>query len=87
MKALYLGDLVQDVATNGSDLHKLSCWLAETNAYRLLEELGTRPRVWYIPGQGQDFGRHKDGPRELLDVRSWQEELGDGQVADLHHDG
>jgi molybdopterin-containing oxidoreductase family iron-sulfur binding subunit len=73
MKALYLGDLVQDVATNGVEVRKLSYWLAETGAYRLLEELGTRPRVWYIPGHGEEFGRHTDDRRQLIEVQPQQE--------------
>lgn len=87
MKALYLGDLVQDVATNGVEVRKLSYWLAETNAYRLLEELGTRPRVWYIPGHGQASGRHSGDPRQLLQVRPWQEFESNTQITGVRHDG
>ncbi len=74
MMAIYLGDLVEDVATNGMEVLKLSRFLAENNAFRLLEELGTRPRVWYIPGHGQDYGRHSDDPRAPQEARPWQEQ-------------
>lgn len=53
MSAIWFGDLVRDIATNGLETVKLSWLLSERSAYRLKEELGTRPRVWYLPGHGQ----------------------------------
>ena len=58
MKAIYFGDLLEDVASNGSETVQLSRFLDDNTAFRYKEELGTRPRVWYIPGHGQDSG-HK----------------------------
>lgn len=55
MEALWIGDLMADVATNGSETVKLSSFLRENDAVRYREELGTRPRVWYIPGHGQEL--------------------------------
>jgi len=55
--AIYYGDLEEDVATNGRDVVVLSRLLSESNAYRLKEELGTQPRVHYIPGHGELVGR------------------------------
>ncbi len=63
MKALYMGDLNEDIASNGVEVVNLSQFLAENNAYRYKEELGTQPRVWYLPGHGQDFGRKPDDRR------------------------
>jgi Fe-S-cluster-containing dehydrogenase component len=57
MDAIYFGDLVQDVATNGKELVRLSEFLGENHAYQLKPEYGTRPRVHYIPGHGEAFGR------------------------------
>jgi hypothetical protein len=75
MKALYMGDFSRDVATNGTELVKLSTFLDSNNAYRYKEHLGTRPRVWYIPGHGQNFGRHEDDVQNLKPLKwSW----GDG---------
>lgn len=74
MNAIYLGDLTQDVATNGKEVVKLSRFLSENNAFRLKEELGTRPRVWYIRGHGQEYGRHADDPRKRKEARPWQEQ-------------
>ena len=53
MGALYIGDLVQDVATNGDETVRLSTFIKENDAFRYKEELGTNPRVWYIAGHGQ----------------------------------
>jgi len=55
MDALYVGDLDADVATNGTETVRLSTFLSENNAIRLKEELNTKPRVWYIPGHGEDL--------------------------------
>jgi Fe-S-cluster-containing dehydrogenase component len=57
MDAIYFGDLVQDVATNGKELVRLSTFLGENHAIQLKPEYGTRPRVHYIPGHGEAFGR------------------------------
>jgi dimethyl sulfoxide reductase iron-sulfur subunit len=60
MRAIYLGDLLEDVCSNGDEVVQLSRFLADNNAYRYKEELGTRPRVWYIAGHGEKSG-HKHG--------------------------
>ncbi len=54
MSAIWFGDLKADIATNGLETVQLSWLLSERNAYRLKEELGTRPRVWYLPGHGEN---------------------------------
>jgi len=53
MDALYIGDIVVDAAANSRQTVKLSQLLRENDAVRFREQLGTRPRVWYIPGHGQ----------------------------------
>lgn len=68
MRALYMGDLNEDIASNGAEVVRLSKFLAENDAYRYKEELGTKPRVWYLPGHGQTFGRKADYPRPLKSV-------------------
>lgn len=77
MNAIYLGDLMEDLATNGEEIVKLSRFLSENNAFRLKEELGTRPRVWYVPGHGQEYGRASDDTREVAPARSWLEQDGE----------
>jgi molybdopterin-containing oxidoreductase family iron-sulfur binding subunit len=74
MFAIYLGDLTQDIATNGKEVVKLSQFLADNSAFRLKEELGTRPRVWYLPGHGQEFGHNLDDTRKPQPARTWKEQ-------------
>ncbi len=57
MGAIYFGDLERDIITNGMEVVPLRKTLAENNAFRFKEELGTEPRVYYLPGYGQEFGR------------------------------
>ncbi len=55
MGALYIADLEADVAVNGlNETVKLSKFLRDNDAIRYKEELGTGPRVYYIPGHSQD---------------------------------
>ncbi|MCL5070719.1 MAG: 4Fe-4S dicluster domain-containing protein [Actinobacteria bacterium] len=68
MKALYMGDFNRNTASNGVEVVQLSKFLDENNAYRYKEELGTQPRVWYLPGHGQLLGRHPDDLRELKSI-------------------
>lgn len=84
MYAIYLGDLTEDIATNGKDVVKLSRFLADHSAFRLKEELGTRPRVWYIPGHGQEHGHDLADRRKPIEARSWQEQ---GATLEQPHKG
>ena len=70
--AIYYGDLEEDVATNGLEVVKLSKFAADNNAYRLKEELGTEPRVRYIPGHGELVGRDPRKKGRLPTVWPWQ---------------
>ena len=56
--AIYYGDEEEDIATNGQQVVKLSKFLSDNQAYRLKEDLGTKPSVYYIPGHGELAGRH-----------------------------
>jgi molybdopterin-containing oxidoreductase family iron-sulfur binding subunit len=56
MHAIYIADLKNDVAMNNNgETVKLSQFLRDNDAVRYREELGTQPRVWYIPGHAQDL--------------------------------
>jgi len=55
MDAVYMGDLETDTMTNGTETFRLSQYLKENDAFRLKEELNTRPRVYYVIGHGQDL--------------------------------
>ncbi|HZJ49093.1 MAG TPA: hypothetical protein VFD97_08705, partial [Acidimicrobiia bacterium] len=49
--------LEEDIATNGREIVKASRLISENSGYRLKEHLGTKPRVYYLPGYGEDVGR------------------------------
>ncbi len=51
--SIYFGDLEEDIATNGEEVVQLSGLLRRHEAFRYKEELGTRPRVYYINGHGE----------------------------------
>jgi dimethyl sulfoxide reductase iron-sulfur subunit len=55
MQALWIGDLVEDVATNGTETVRLSRFIKDNDAFRYKDELGTGPRVYYIAGHGQQL--------------------------------
>jgi dimethyl sulfoxide reductase iron-sulfur subunit len=80
MFAIYLGDLNTDLATNGQEVVQFSRFLAENSAYQLKEYLGTRPRVWYIPGHGQEYDRRPDDEREPQPARTWVEMRAEGEL-------
>ena len=65
--AFYMGDLEEDIATDGQKLVQLSRLLRENEAFRYKEGLGTRPRVYYINGHGEEAPRatsHEDAFRK-----------------------
>lgn len=50
MGALFFGDELEDAVTNGLDeTYRLSELITEGGASRHLADLGTEPRVWYLP--------------------------------------
>lgn len=52
--AMYVGDLEEGIATNGRRMVSMENLMSENGVGRYKEELGTEPRVYYIPGHGQD---------------------------------
>ena len=56
MGALYYGDENEDAVTNSQgDTQRLSKMLLDRSGYRHLEELGTKPRVYYLPPTNRQF--------------------------------
>jgi dimethyl sulfoxide reductase iron-sulfur subunit len=72
-RAIYYGDLEEDVATNGRVVVSASRFLTENDAFRLREELGTQPRVYYIPGHGEAVGRDAYTPGRAPTEWPWNE--------------
>ncbi len=56
MGAIYYGDENEDAITNSQgDMQRLSKLLLDRSGYRHLEELGTKPRVYYLPPANRQF--------------------------------
>ncbi len=57
---LFFGDANEDVVTNGEDTYRLSELIRDRAGYRYLEELGTEPRVYYLPPVERNFPFEED---------------------------
>jgi len=57
---LFFGDANEDVVTNGEDTFRLSELIRDRAGYRYLEELGTEPRVYYLPAVQRNFPFEED---------------------------
>lgn len=57
---IYFGDEIDDTVTNGEETVRLSTLLREKAGYRYMEELGTEPRVYYLPPVDRLFPFEKD---------------------------
>ena len=51
----YFGDENEDTVTNGDETIAFSQLIKERAAYRYMEELGTKPRVYYLPPKDRQF--------------------------------
>jgi molybdopterin-containing oxidoreductase family iron-sulfur binding subunit len=57
---IFYGDANEDSVTNGEDTFRLSELIKKRAGYRYLEELGTEPRVYYLPPVNRDFAFEED---------------------------
>ena len=57
---IYFGDELDDTVTNGDETVRLSTLLKDKAGYRYMEELGTEPRVYYLPPVDRMFPFEKD---------------------------
>lgn len=51
----YFGDENEDTVTNGDETIRLSQLLKDRAGYRYMEDLGTKPRVYYLPAYNRLF--------------------------------
>lgn len=49
------GDMNEDSVTNGSETFRFSELVRDKAGYRLMEDLGTKPRVYYLPPVNRNF--------------------------------
>ncbi len=52
---IFFGDINEDMVTNGVDTFRFRQLLQERAGYRYMEELGTRPSVYYLPPVNRQF--------------------------------
>lgn len=57
---IFFGDEIEDSVTNGSETFRLSTLLKDFAGYRQFEELGTKPRVYYLPQVNRLFPFKED---------------------------
>jgi molybdopterin-containing oxidoreductase family iron-sulfur binding subunit len=64
----YFGDENEDIVTNGPETVRLKKLLRDRAAYRYMEDLGTEPRVYYLPPSDRvvDFDSGFEGKSEEL---------------------
>jgi Fe-S-cluster-containing dehydrogenase component len=64
----FFGDAYEDSVTNGSETFRFSDLVKDKAGYRLLEDLGTKPSVYYLPPVNRNFkfedGLTKEEPTE-----------------------
>jgi len=62
------GDMIEDSVTNGAETFRFSDLIKDKAGYRLMEDLGTKPSVYYLPPVNRNFkfedGLEKDEPAE-----------------------
>ncbi|MBK9107179.1 MAG: 4Fe-4S dicluster domain-containing protein [Saprospiraceae bacterium] len=51
----FFGDINEDSVTNGSETFKFSELIKDKAGYRLMEDLGTKPNVYYLPPVNRNF--------------------------------
>jgi len=65
----YFGDKYEDTVTNGDETLRLSKLLTDKHGYRLMEGLGTKPSVFYLPPVDR-LVSFKDGLESFTDYKS-----------------
>lgn len=73
--AIYYGDLEENIATNGREVVAFTDYMSTNNSYRLKEDIGTQPRVHYIPGHGELVGRSPQTPGRMATKWPWIERV------------
>lgn len=56
----FFGDMNEDTVTNGSETVRFSEMIRDKAGYRLMEDLGTKPRVYYLPPVNRLF-KYEEG--------------------------
>ncbi len=51
----FFGDMNEDSVTNGTETFRFSELIRDKAGYRLMDDLGTKPRVYYLPPVNRSF--------------------------------
>jgi len=51
----FYGDMNEDTVTNGAETFRFSDLMRDKGGYRLMEDLGTKPSVYYLPPVARNF--------------------------------
>jgi len=51
----FFGDMVEDTVTNGAETFRFSDLIRDKAGYRMMEDLGTKPSVYYLPPVNRNF--------------------------------
>ncbi len=51
----FFGDMIEDSVTNGAETFRFSDLVRDKAGYRLMEDLGTKPSVYYLPPVNRNF--------------------------------
>lgn len=62
---IYFGDEIEDTVTNGEETVRLSTLLRDKAGYRYMEDLGTKPRVYYLPPVDRLFPFEKENQETI----------------------
>jgi molybdopterin-containing oxidoreductase family iron-sulfur binding subunit len=64
----FFGDMIEDSVTNGAETFRFTDLVRDKAGYRLMEDLGTKPSVYYLPPVNRNFkfeeGLDKEEPSE-----------------------
>ena len=56
----FFGDSLEDTVTNGTETFRFSELIRDKAGYRLMEDLGTKPSVYYLPPADRNFPFKRD---------------------------
>ena len=51
----FFGDMDEDYVTNGAETFRFTDLIRDKAGYRLMEDLGTKPNVYYLPPVNRNF--------------------------------
>ncbi len=66
----FFGDMLEDSVTNGSETFRFSDLIKDKAGYRLMEDLGTKPSVYYLPPVNRNFPFEKHDEEDSTENKS-----------------